>query len=50
MPLVLEPIKTQFPQMRLVLSEERTEQLIGRLKHHEIDAALPVEIDVGGEE
>lgn len=40
MPLVLEPIKTNFPQMRLVLSEERTEQLIGRLKHHEIDAAL----------
>ena len=40
MPLVLEPIKTKYPQMRLVLSEERTEQLIGRLKHHEIDAAL----------
>ncbi len=40
MPLVLEPIKEAYPQMRLVLSEERTEQLISRLKHHEIDAAL----------
>ena len=40
MPLVLEPIKEKYPQMRLVLSEERTEQLISRLKHHEIDAAL----------
>ena len=40
MPLILEPIKRDYPQMRLVLTEERTEQLISRLKHHEIDAAL----------
>lgn len=40
MPLILKPLKTRYPQMRLVLSEEITEVLLGRLRNHEIDAAL----------
>jgi len=46
MPLILLPLKTQSPQMRLVLSEEMTDTLLTRLQNHEIDAALlatPVE-------
>ena len=46
MPLVLVPLKRAYPNLRLVLSEEITESLIGRLQRHEIDAALlatPVE-------
>lgn len=46
MPLILRPLKTQHPQLRLVLSEEMTDTLLARLHHHEIDAALlatPVE-------
>ncbi len=46
MPLVLVPLKQQYPQIRLVLSEEVTETLLERLRNHEIDAALlatPVE-------
>lgn len=46
MPLILLPLKTQSPQMRLVLSEEMTDTLLTRLHNHEIDAALlatPVE-------
>ena len=40
MPLVLVPLKRAHPNLRLVLSEEITESLIGRLQRHEIDAAL----------
>jgi LysR family hydrogen peroxide-inducible transcriptional activator len=46
MPLILVPLRRLFPQMRLVLSEEITDSLMGRLHRHEIDAALlatPVE-------
>lgn len=46
MPLILMPLKQQYPQLRLILSEEMTDTLIRRLQHHEIDAALlatPVE-------
>jgi len=46
MPLILAPMKKRLPQTRLVLSEELTDTLLGRLRHHEIDAALlatPVE-------
>jgi LysR family hydrogen peroxide-inducible transcriptional activator len=45
-PLVLVPLKQQYPQIRLVLSEEMTDTLLERLRNHEIDAALlatPVE-------
>lgn len=40
MPLVLVPLKRQFPQLKLVLTEEITETLLKRLRGHEIDAAL----------
>ena len=40
MPLILQPLQQQHPQMRLILSEEQTDVLLQRLKHHEIDAAL----------
>jgi len=40
MPLILVPLKKQYPQMKLVLSEELTENLLKRLRSHEIDAAL----------
>ena len=40
MPLVLVPLKRTYPQLKLVLSEEITESLIGRLQRHELDAAL----------
>ena len=40
MPLILLPIKKQYPQMKLVLSEELTDTLLERLRNHEIDAAL----------
>jgi len=40
MPLILVPLKQRYPQMRLVLSEELTDILLGRLSRHEIDAAL----------
>lgn len=46
MPLILRPLKSLHPQMRLVLSEEMTDTLLVRLHNHEIDAALlatPVE-------
>jgi LysR family hydrogen peroxide-inducible transcriptional activator len=46
MPLILVPLKQQYPQLKLVLSEEVTDMLIRRLQQHEIDAALlatPVE-------
>lgn len=40
MPLILAPLKKQYPQMKLVLSEELTDTLLQRLHNHEIDAAL----------
>lgn len=40
MPLILMPLKQQYPQLKLVLSEEMTDTLIRRLQQHEIDAAL----------
>ena len=40
MPLVLVPLKRQYPQLKLVLSEQITETLLKRLRDHEIDAAL----------
>jgi LysR family hydrogen peroxide-inducible transcriptional activator len=39
-PLVLKPLVKQFPQIKLVLSEELTDTLLTRLGKHEIDAAL----------
>lgn len=40
MPLVLVPLKRTYPELRLVLSEEITDSLLGRLHRHELDAAL----------
>ena len=40
MPLILKPLKQQYPQMKLVLTEELTDALLARLGKHEIDAAL----------
>ena len=40
MPLILVPLRQQYPQLKLVLSEEVTESLIRRLRSHELDAAL----------
>jgi LysR family hydrogen peroxide-inducible transcriptional activator len=40
MPLILMPLRKQYPQMKLVLSEELTDTLLVRLRNHEIDAAL----------
>jgi len=40
MPLILMPLKQQYPQLKLILSEEVTDTLIRRLQQHEIDAAL----------
>jgi LysR family hydrogen peroxide-inducible transcriptional activator len=49
MPLILAPLKKQYPQMQLVLCEELTDTLLARLHDHKIDAALlatPVEGDL----
>ena len=40
MPLILLPLKDQYPQMKLVLSEEMTDVVLERLHNHEIDAAF----------
>jgi LysR family hydrogen peroxide-inducible transcriptional activator len=40
MPIILLPLKEQYPQMKLILSEEMTEVLLERLHNYEIDAAL----------
>ena len=40
MPLILVPLRQQYPQLKLVLSEEVTESLIRRLRNHELDAAM----------
>ncbi|MDH5547515.1 MAG: LysR substrate-binding domain-containing protein [Gammaproteobacteria bacterium] len=39
-PLIISPLQQQFPQLKLVLSEELTDVLLERLRNHEIDAAL----------
>jgi len=39
-PLLLSPIRRDYPQMRLILSEEITEQLTEHLLNHKLDAAL----------
>ena len=46
LPPLLPNLRRQYPQLKLVLSEELTETLLRRLRGHEIDAALlatPVE-------
>lgn len=40
MPLILKPLKKQYPEIKLVLSEELTDTLLTRLGKHDIDAAL----------
>src|SRR5690606_6446146 len=40
MPLILVPLKQRYPQMRLVLSEELTDILLGRLARTQADAAV----------
>ncbi len=40
MPLILVPLRKEYPQLKLVLYEEVTESLIKRLRSHELDAAL----------
>jgi LysR family hydrogen peroxide-inducible transcriptional activator len=40
MPLILKPLRKQYPQLKLVLTEELTDTLLKRLGKHEIDAAL----------
>ncbi|WP_093185026.1 LysR substrate-binding domain-containing protein [Thiocapsa sp.] len=39
-PQILVPLKRTYPNLKLILSEEITDLLLGRLVHHEIDAAL----------
>ncbi len=40
MPLILMPLKKHFPNMKLVLHEETTENLIEHMLDHKIDVAL----------
>ena len=40
MPLIPVPLRRQYPQLKLVLSEEITDSLLSRLAHHDVDAAL----------
>jgi LysR family hydrogen peroxide-inducible transcriptional activator len=40
MPLILAPLRKDFPQLHLVLREEITERLLPHLRHHELDAVL----------
>ena len=39
-PLIVVPLKRNYPQLKLVLTEEITEMLLRRLRSHEIDAAI----------
>jgi LysR family hydrogen peroxide-inducible transcriptional activator len=39
-PQILVPLKRTYPNLTLVLSEEITDTLLGRLSQHDIDAAL----------
>jgi LysR family hydrogen peroxide-inducible transcriptional activator len=48
MPLILRPLREQYPKLHLVLREEITEQVLTHIRSHELDAALiatPVEDD-----
>jgi LysR family transcriptional regulator, hydrogen peroxide-inducible genes activator len=48
MPLILRPLRDEYPNLHLILREEITELLLQHLRHHEIDAALiatPVDDD-----
>lgn len=40
MPLILMPLKKQYPQMKLVLQEETTDNLLEDLRAHQIDVAI----------
>ena len=40
MPLILRPLREQYPHLHLVLREEITERLLDHLRHHELDLAL----------
>ncbi len=40
MPLILPSLRRDFPRLKLVLREEITEQLLMRLRRHELDAVL----------
>lgn len=39
-PLILTPLKEQYPNLRLILDEEQTDVLLDKLQDHRIDAAL----------
>jgi LysR family hydrogen peroxide-inducible transcriptional activator len=48
MPLILAPLRRDFPQMQLVLREEITDHLLERLRRHDLEAVLlatPVDTD-----
>jgi len=40
MPLILMPLKHEYPQMKLVLQEETTDNLLEHLRAHQIDVAI----------
>jgi LysR family hydrogen peroxide-inducible transcriptional activator len=40
MPLILMPLKQEYPQMKLVLQEETTDKLLEHLQAHQIDVAI----------
>lgn len=40
MPLILRPLKEQYPNLHLVLREEITDLVLDHLRHHELDAVL----------
>ena len=40
MPLILPPMRQEYPRLNLVLREEITEQLLVHLRRHELDAVL----------
>ncbi|KOR29475.1 LysR family transcriptional regulator [Achromatium sp. WMS1] len=40
LPLILAPLRRDYPQLRLIISEDLTENLLKYLRNHEIDAAL----------
>lgn len=40
MPLILLPLRQQYPRLRLVLREEITDLLLNHLRQHELDALL----------
>lgn len=40
MPLILMPLKQEYPQMKLVLQEETTDNLLAHLQAHQLDVAI----------